>query len=83
MMKEISPDKLINHFANVADSFIAKDKSKSNDLRFLKRFRESKTSKSTLTIPPVTVHEVFNALLQSKQTGTRCLDDLDGKNYST
>ena len=57
-IKEISPDKLNNHFANAADSVIAKDKSKSNDLRFLKRFRESKTSKSTLTIPPVTVHEV-------------------------
>ena len=78
-IKEISPDKLNNHFANAADSVIAKDKSKSNDLSFLKRFCESKTSKSTLTIPPLATYDAYNALLQLKQTGTRGLDDLDGK----
>ena len=33
-IKEISPDKLKNHFANVADSVIAQDKAKSNDFFF-------------------------------------------------
>ena len=36
--------------------------------------------KPTLIIPPATVYEVYNSLLQLKQTGTRGLDDLDGKN---
>ena len=58
---------------------ITNDKSKLNDLSFLKRFCESKISNSTLTIPPVAIYEVYNALLQLKQTGTRGLDDLDGK----
>ena len=30
-------------------------------------------------IPPIAIYEVYNALLQLKQTGTRGLDDLDGK----
>ena len=75
----MSPDKLNNHFANVADIVIDKDKSKSNEWSFQKRFFESKTSKSTPSIPTVTVCEVYNALLQLKQTGTRDLEDLDGK----
>ena len=58
---------------------IAIYQSKLNDLSFLKRFCESKISNSTLTIPPIAIYEVYNALLQLKQTGTRGLDDLDGK----
>ena len=57
---------------------LTNDQSKLNDLSFLKRFCESKISNSTLTIPPIAIYEVYNALLQLKQTGTRGLDDLDG-----
>ena len=78
-VKELPPDKLNSHFANVSDTIITKDQSKLNDLSFLKRFCESKISNSTLTIPPIAIYEVYNALLQLKQTGTRGLDDLDGK----
>ena len=63
----------------LTDTFIINDKSKLNDLSFLKFFCESKISNSTLTIPPIAIFEVYNALLQLKQTGTRGLDDLDGK----
>ena len=41
-VKELPPDKLNNHFANVSDSVITNDKSKLSDLSFLKRFCESK-----------------------------------------
>ena len=78
-VKELPPDKLNSHFANVSDTVITNDKSKLNDLSFLKRFCESKMSNSTLTIPPTAIYEVYNALLQLKQTGNRGLDDLDGK----
>ena len=78
-VKELPPDKLNSHFANVSDTIITNDQSKLNDLSFLKRFCESKISNSTLTIPPIAIYEVYNALLQLKQTGTRGLDDLDGK----
>ena len=79
-VKELPPDKLNSHFANVSDTIITNDQSKLNDLSFLKRFCESKISNSTLTIPPIAIYKVYNALLQLKQTGTRGLDDLDGKN---
>ena len=78
-VKELPPDKLNSHFANVSDTIITNDQSKLNDLRFLKRFCESKISNFTLTIPLIAIYEVYNALLQLKQTGTRGLDDLDGK----
>ena len=78
-VKELPPDKLNSHFANVSDTIITNDQSKLNDLSFLKRFCESKISNSTLMIPPIAIYEVYNALLQLKQTGTRGLDDLDGK----
>ena len=78
-VKELPPDKLNSHFANVSDTIITNDQSKLNNLSFLKRFCESKISNSTLTIPPIAIYEVYNALLQLKQTGTRGLDDLDGK----
>ena len=57
---------------------LTNDQSKLNDVSFLKRFCESKISNSTLTIPPIAIYEVYIALLQLKQTGTRGLDDLDG-----
>ena len=78
-VKTLPPDKLNIHFANVSDTIITNDKSKLNDLSFLKRFCESKRSNSTLTIPPIAIYEVYNALLQLKQTGTRGLDDQTAK----
>ena len=78
-VKELPPDKLNSHFAIVSDTIITNDQSQLNDLSLLKRFCESKISNSTLTIPPVAIYEVYNALLQLKQTGTRGLHDLDGK----
>ena len=78
-VKELSPKKPNSHFANVSDTIITNDQSKLNDLRFLKRFCESKISNFTLTTPPIAIYEVYNALLQLKQTGTQGLDDLDGK----
>ena len=69
-VKELPPDKLNSHFAIVSDTIITNDQSKLNDLSCLKRFCESKISNSTLTIPPIAIYEVYNALLQLKQTGT-------------
>ena len=46
-VKELPPDKLNSHFANVSDTIITNDQSKLNDLSFLKRFCESKISNST------------------------------------
>ena len=78
-IKELPPNKLNSHFANISDTIITNDQSKLNDLSFFKRFCESKISNSTLTIPPVAIYEVYNALLQLKQTRTQGLDDLDAK----
>ena len=40
--QRITPDKLNSHFANVSDTVITNDKSKLNDLSFLKRFCNQK-----------------------------------------
>ena len=79
IVKELLPDKLNSNFSNVSDTVITSDKSKLNILSLLKQFCESKISNPTLTIPPIAIYEVYSALLQLKQTGTRGLDDLDGK----
>ena len=57
-VKELPPEKLNSHFANVSDTIITKDQSKLNDLSFLKRFYKSKISNSTLKIPPIAIYEV-------------------------
>ena len=45
----------------------------------LKEFCDIKHRQSAPAIPPMTITEVYNALVHLKQTGTRGLNGLDGK----
>ena len=79
LVKDISAISLNMHFCNIADNIIKTDKSKTNNLNTLEDFCRKTEIKSTPKIPFMSIHEVYNALLQSKQTGTRGLDGIDGK----
>ena len=79
LLKIISADELNTHFSTIADKVIFVDRTKSNDLLVLKDFCNTKNIQSAPPIPPMTIAEVFSALAHLKQTGTRGLDDLDGK----
>ena len=58
---------------------ISVDRTTSNDLLVLKESCNTKHIQSATPILPMTIAEVFNALVHLKETGTRGLDDLDGK----
>ena len=45
IVKELPPDKLNSHFANISDTVITNDKSKLNDLSFLKTLLQIKNIK--------------------------------------
>ena len=75
---DLSPDKLNVHFCEIAQSTIKSDKTSLNNLEVLQDFCASKSISSELDIPLMSVHEVFNALIHFKQTGTRGLDGTDG-----
>ena len=66
-VKDLPPDKLNSHLANLFDTVIANDQSKLNDKKKKKKLR-TKIPNSTLTIPPIVIYELYNALLQPKQT---------------
>ena len=77
--KDLSPDKLNAHFSNVASSTIISNRSADNKLEHLYDYCLSKKISYAQNIPPMAVHDVYNALLHLKQTNSRGLDDLDGK----
>lgn len=77
--KDISVENLNSHFCNISSSTIKSNKTNVNQLDVLEDFCLSKNITSTLNIPPMCVHEVYNALVHLKQTSTKGLDDLDGK----
>ena len=79
LLKDISTDKLNQHFTTIAEKIVSNDRSKLNDLNLLKHFCQTKNIDTDLTIPRISVHQVFQALLHLKQTGTHGLDGLDGK----
>ena len=54
------------HFTNVHENLITEDKSKSNDLSFLRQFCASKPIHSEFLLPPITVTEVLQYLLTLK-----------------
>ena len=57
-VKEIPQDKLNSHFANVSHTIITNNKSRLNELSYLKRFFKLTMSISTSAIPPNAVYEV-------------------------
>ena len=75
----VSPNLLNNHFANLAERIINNDKWKENDLEALNKFCESKKIKTNLSIPLITVSDVYEALVHLKQPKTMDLDLLDSK----
>ena len=77
--KDISPDKLNDHFANLAEKLITDDKWKENDLETLREFCQSRNIETKLSIPYITVPEVYAALSHLKQSSTKDLNLLDGK----
>ena len=77
--KDISTDELNTHFSTIADKVLSVDRTTSNDLLVLKDFCDTKNVQSAPPIPPMTIAEVFSALVHLIQPGTHGLDDLDGK----
>ena len=78
-IKDISPDQLNTHFSTIADQIINQNTSNLNNLDRLNLYCASKQIRHTVSIPHLTVLEVFNSLNRLKQSGTRGLDGLDGK----
>ena len=78
-MKNLSAEELNDHFVNVASKVIVNDKSKDNDLSQLKTFCHDKKIHHAAYIPKMKLHEVYDALRELKQTGTKGLDGIDGK----
>ena len=76
---DISPNTLNSHFANIAEKIITNDKWKENNLETLRMFCKSKVIKTELSIPPMTVTDVFSALSHLKQSGTKDINNLDSK----
>eukprot|EP00745_Piridium_sociabile_P033008 TRINITY_DN5647_c0_g1_i9.p1 TRINITY_DN5647_c0_g1~~TRINITY_DN5647_c0_g1_i9.p1 ORF type:complete len:921 (+),score=13.12 TRINITY_DN5647_c0_g1_i9:226-2988(+) len=78
-IKDVSADDLNYHFANISNTTVTNDRSHLNDLILLKNYCDSRNITSDLDIPSMTVYDVYYYLTHLKQTGTRGLDDLDGK----
>ena len=75
----VSADELNNHFANIADKVILNDRTKENNLNYLKDYIDSKKTHSYLHLKSMTVIDVSKCLAQLKQSGTRDLDGIDSK----
>ena len=75
--KDIKPDDLNHHFANIADKIISTDKTNENNLDELKQYCISKNIQTPFTIPHISMLEVVKSLNHLKQTGCRDLDGLD------
>ena len=78
-IKDISPEHLNLHFATIADKTVSSKHTEENNLEKLKTYCASKNINSSLKIPPMSIAEVYRALCQMKQTGSRGLDGIDGK----
>ena len=76
---EVSAEDLNIHFTSIADQVIQNDRSASNNLQLLREFCTSKGIMSELSLPPISVIDVYYTLIHLKQTGTRDLEGLDSK----
>ena len=76
---EVSAEDLNIHFTSVADQVIQNDRSAANNMRLLREFCTSKGIMSELSLPPISVIDVYYTLIHLKQTGTRDLERLDSK----
>ena len=76
---DISADNLNYHFTSVAKQVIKDDNSENNNLSELRKFCQEKNIHCVVDVRPLCVYEVFTALRQLKQTGTRGIDGIDGK----
>ena len=76
---EVSAEDLNIHLTSVADQVIRNDRSASNNMRLLREFCTSKGIMSELSLPPISVTDVYYTLIHLKQTGTRDLEGLDSK----
>ena len=76
---KVSPNKLNQHFSNIAQNIGIVDKSNQNDLLPLKTFLQTKKIRSIASLPAMTVIDVMKSLRQLKQSATRDLDGIDGR----
>ena len=76
---DISANNLNYHFTSVTKQVIKDDNSENNNLAELRKFCQEKHIHCMVDVHPLCVHEVFTALKQLKQTGTRGIDGIDGK----
>ena len=64
---EVSAEDLNIHFTSVADQVIQNDCSASNNLRLLREFCTNKGIMSELTLPPISVIDVYYTLITSNR----------------
>ena len=77
--KDIAPETINNHFTSIADTLITNDEWKRNGLEQLIKYCTSKNINSKLSIPYITMPEVYASLISLKQSGTKDIHELDGK----
>ena len=77
--KNVSIDELNDHFVNIPQKTVTNSRTEENNLEKLKDFCEAKNIDSMLSIPLITVNEVFCFLTKLKQSSTRGLDNIDSR----
>ena len=76
---KISPEELNNHFISIADTVIQNNNTDQNKLEKLSEYCKSKNIIPNTAIPFMEVTDVYNYLLNLKQSATRGHDNIDNK----
>ena len=76
---KIPPEQLNNHFISIADKIMPENETEHNNLDRLSDYCKSKNINSDLTIPLMSVIDVYYYLQNLKQSATRGPDDIDNK----
>ena len=83
VIKDILPDSMNNHFANIAERVIINNRSEENTFTHLKEFVNKKHIIFPFNLPFMTVLDVSKSISSLKHKGTRDLEGLDGKILGT
>lgn len=78
-IRDISPEDLNNHFANIAERTIVNDRTNDNTFLHMKEFVRKKPISFPFNLPYMTVLDVIKSISLLKQSGSRDLEGLDGK----
>ena len=79
IIKDILPEDLNNHFANIAERTIVNNRTNDNTFDHMKEFVKNKAICFPFNLPLMTVLDVSKSIALLKHSGTRDLEGLDGK----